>query len=289
MKYIKKFQTLIEATSYAENNPDIKPNVLYASIEKQFKFGSLIDKTIPTGSYSVVLNNEWRLSTSIPNPNTSQYDGVYESFSNYHYYDEYDEDNGSFATMYIDIEGYKDFYLYIRSYAESSFDYVMVSNLDMAFDEYTEYDNSAVKSHTRSNQRGGTDIKDYKLVKFNNIEEGVHRITITYRKDGSVDSNDDRGYILIPTDQEALHNEIINRKTISFTIFNGETDEMYGEYEAEPGMTWEDWCSSDYNSDGWYYDDMEMCLFDRYSSYYMPINDYYDEIESGRTYYASPW
>jgi hypothetical protein len=33
--------------------------------------------------YTIRLNNNWRQSTTISNPNPSQYDGVYESYSNY--------------------------------------------------------------------------------------------------------------------------------------------------------------------------------------------------------------
>ena len=32
--------------------------------------------------------------------------------------------------MYIDIDGYENFKFYVRSYAESSYDFVVVSNLD---------------------------------------------------------------------------------------------------------------------------------------------------------------
>ena len=37
------------------------------------------------------------------------------------------------------------------------------------------------------------------------------------------------------------------KKIISFTY--GKT------YYAEEGMTWEEWCNSEYNTDGWYYED----------------------------------
>ena len=39
--------------------------------------------TTTEGSYTVNLNGQWRLSTSVSNPDNSKYEGVYESNSNY--------------------------------------------------------------------------------------------------------------------------------------------------------------------------------------------------------------
>jgi hypothetical protein len=141
-------------------------------------------------NYNIVLNNQWQLSDK-HNPDSSLYDGVYESFSNKGV-------NNTAATMYIDIDGYTDFNLYIRSYAESVYDYVMVSQLDQTINNDTSYSNTTlVKAHTRGNQKSGTSIGDYTLVSFTGIDGGQHRITIVYRKDGSSYSGDDRGYVLI--------------------------------------------------------------------------------------------
>lgn len=143
-------------------------------------------------SYTVNLNNNWRKSTSISNPNSSLYDGVYESYSNYN-------ENSSGATMYIDIDGYEEFSIYIRSNAESNYDYVMVSQLDADINNTTSYSNTTlVKAHTRGAQSSGTAISNYRLVTFTGIDKGKHRITIVYRKDGSAHSGLDRGYIIIP-------------------------------------------------------------------------------------------
>jgi hypothetical protein len=145
-------------------------------------------------SYTISLNNQWQ-SSSIVNPDTSLYDGVYESFSNKGV-------NSTAATMYIDIVGYTDFDLYIRSYAESNYDYVMVGQLDQTIDNNTAYSNTTlIKAYTRGNQRSGTSIDNYTKVSFTGIDEGQHRITIVYRKDSSGNSGDDRGYVLIPKNQ----------------------------------------------------------------------------------------
>jgi hypothetical protein len=148
-----------------------------------------------SGTYTVFLNDQWRLSTNIPNPDSSLYDGVYESYSNKGVHN-------AAAIMYIDINGYENFNLYIRSYAESNYDYVMVSQLDTSITNSTSYNNtSLVKAHTRGSQTSGTAISNYKLVEFTGIDEGKHRITVLYRKDDSSSSGDDRGYLLIPINQ----------------------------------------------------------------------------------------
>jgi hypothetical protein len=142
--------------------------------------------------YTVDMNSQWQLSTTIANPDNSLYDGVYESFSNK------GVDNSA-AVMYIDIVGYTNFKVYIRSNAESSYDYVMISQLDKSITKDSSYsDSTLVKAHTRGNQNSGTSIGSYTLVEYNNIESGNHRITIVYRKDGSQASGTDRGYVLIP-------------------------------------------------------------------------------------------
>jgi hypothetical protein len=85
-----------------------------------------------SGAYNVDLNNNWRLSTTVPNPDITKYEGVYESFSNYNV------DNGV-AIMTITLNNLDEFTLYIRSYAESYYDYVMVSQLDKTIDGNTSY------------------------------------------------------------------------------------------------------------------------------------------------------
>ena len=108
-------------------------------------------------------------STSINNPDVNLYDGVYESYSNKGIHN-------SGASMYITISGYSNFKLYIRSYAESSYDYVMVSQLDKTLTYSTTSSNSNVKAHTSGSQNSGTSISSYELVEFTNIDEGEHII-----------------------------------------------------------------------------------------------------------------
>lgn len=134
--------------------------------------------------YSVNLNDQWRLSEETPNPDPEQFDGVYESFSNWNV------DYGT-ADMNIEIENYSDFTIYIRSDAESSYDYVDVYELDK---EYT----GNVYATTQNKQNSGTNIGAYQKVTFTNIPTGKHTIYIRYKKDGSSSYGTDKGYVLIP-------------------------------------------------------------------------------------------
>ena len=144
-------------------------------------------------NYTLDLNDQWQESTTIANPDSATYDGVYESFSNK------GEDNTA-AIMYIDIVGYETFKFYVRSYAESSHDYVVVSNLDATLTNSTT-SGTAVKLTTSGKQTSGTAISNYQLVEFTGIDGGEHRISVMYRKDSSTASGDDRGYVLIPKEQ----------------------------------------------------------------------------------------
>ena len=148
------------------------------------------EEHIPLGSYQVTVGG-WRLSENVANPSPSLYDGVYESYSNYNV-------NSSYAVMTITLYEIDSFTLYIRSYAESNYDYVMVSQLDKTIDQSTSYlYTELVKAHTRGVQKSGTDIYSYTPVTFDNIGGGEHTITIIYRKDVSGNVYDDRGYVLI--------------------------------------------------------------------------------------------
>lgn len=144
--------------------------------------------------YEVILNDQWQAST-IANPDSSQFDGVYESFSNYNV-------GNKSAVMYIKIIGYTSFTIYIRSYAESSFDYTVAFNLDTYTPSKPLTSNPSsstfgVKVHTSSKQNSGTTIGSYTKVEYTGIDGGEYYICIAYRKDGSVNSGTDRGYVLI--------------------------------------------------------------------------------------------
>lgn len=151
-----------------------------------------------TEYFQVDLNSQWQSSTSYGNISDTQNYDFYESFSNKGV-------NKGTATMFITIGGYTSFTFKVRNYSETSWDYVVVNNLDdttipmwrpigvgsgTASSGYVYYSNKDKSSSTTWHD-----------VTFNNLDGGEHIITITYGKDGSGNSNDDRGYVAIPKAQ----------------------------------------------------------------------------------------
>ena len=86
--------------------------------------------------------------------------------------------------------------VYIRSYAESNFDYTMISNPNVS--SYpTAYSSSDVKAHTRSEQNSSSTLAGYKKVEYYGLKQKDY-IYIVYMKDGGTDLGTDTGYLLIP-------------------------------------------------------------------------------------------
>ena len=130
----------------------------------------------PTG-IAIDLNNQWSGSTSYGNlssASTQYY--FYESFSNWHV-------PSSTATTYLTCNNAGRFSFYVRNYAESTYDYVIVY-----------LDGSQI--YNGSNKQSAT---NWNLVTVN-ARGGIHLVKIDYKKDSSVDTGDDRGYIAIPKD-----------------------------------------------------------------------------------------
>ena len=139
-------------------------------------------------TYTVNLNSQWSASTSYGSlaSESSNYD-FYESYSNYHV------DNGK-AMMFININGYETFTFKVRNYSESSFDYVVVNKLDDTTSPSWQPSDSDIYYSNRS-KSSATEWYD---VTFSNLNGEEHTIAITYGKDSSSYSNDDKGYIAIP-------------------------------------------------------------------------------------------
>ena len=203
-------------SSDANNTGSIRVKVLtfstgVASVSRQLTVTQ--DKLSVIQYYYIDLNNQWVLDKSISNPNTSLYSGVYKSFSNYHVAD-------STATMTITLNGYTSFKVYIRSWAEATYDYTMASTLDGAAP--TSSSSSTCYASTKNNNNtSGTSLSDYLEVTYNNISTGGrdHTITIVYMKDQATDSNDDRGYLLIPW---------YDNTKVNLTFSNNETPDATG-------------------------------------------------------------
>ena len=76
------------------------------------------------------------------NPDTSLYDGTYVSYGNWHV-------NNGYSVMRISMVGYDEFTIYLRSYAESNYDYAIAGNIDQAI---TSGNPSTYKARTYGNQ-----------------------------------------------------------------------------------------------------------------------------------------
>ena len=104
--------------------------------------------------------------------------------------------NSSQAVMKLECIGYTELTIYIRSYAESSWDYTIASNANAS--AYPKaYNDSTAKAHTSGIQKPGTTIGDYTAVTYTGLKDN-DIIYIVFRKDGSGSRGDDRGYVLIP-------------------------------------------------------------------------------------------
>lgn len=187
-------------------------------------------KSEPSRSYTVnrTLMGLWSPG-GFTNPDSSKYDAYRSEGS-------YGVDYG-YDIMRITINGYDEFTCYIRSYAESYYDYTIIGNLDVGLDGGMTSDSSGVKAHTRGIQNGGTDINSYTKVVYTGIGGGTHFIDVMYRKDGSTSMGDDRGYLLI--DKSTISSvrtiQVIGRGKVILPI--GYTN---AEYIAGDGNAWFD-------------------------------------------------
>ena len=109
----------------------------------------------------------------------------------------------------ITFSGYSEFTIYIRSYAETTWDYTVASNLNTILPTSsgsypggsgkTISQITGAKAWTYNNQQSGTTISSYTPVTYSGLDPNTqYFITVAYKKDGIGDYNDDRGYVLIP-------------------------------------------------------------------------------------------
>lgn len=147
--------------------------------------------------FQVNLNSQWQTSTSYGNiSDTGNYD-FYQSFSNKGV-------DRSTAIMFITINGYTSFTFKVRNYSEGGWDYVVVNNIDdTTIPSWQPSQGSGIASNGKvyySNDEKSSNTTWYDVT-FDNLDGGQHIITVTYGKDGSGDSFDDRGYVAIPKNQ----------------------------------------------------------------------------------------
>ena len=139
-----------------------------------------------TPSIAVDLQDQWQPSSVAVNGYT-----IYESCSNYNV-------GSGIATIKLKIKNKPNFKLYINSYAESNYDYTIAWDLDTLPAASPAYNSTGAKAHTRGAQKDpAAGISNFTEVDYAN-DGGTHTIYITYRKDSSVNANNDKGYIAIP-------------------------------------------------------------------------------------------
>ena len=189
-------------SSHNVDNMYIENNKLYTSSKAEVKNVTASTILVSGTSYEaggasviVNLNSQWANSTK------SSISG-YKCFQSNKSYNV----NSGVDIMTITIYGFTEFTCYIRSYAESNYDYVMIGQLDQAITGSSSYSNTTlVKAHTLGKQQSGTALSNYTAVTYSGIDGGEHTITVVYRKDSSVNKNDDRGYLLIPDENLTIN------------------------------------------------------------------------------------
>ena len=104
--------------------------------------------------------------------------------------------NSKQAVMKLECVGYTDLTIYIRSYAQSNYDYTIASTVNAS--TYPKaYNDSTAKAHTRGHQKSGTSLSDYTAVNYTGLKDN-DIIYIVFTKDSSSAGGDDRGFVLIP-------------------------------------------------------------------------------------------
>ena len=107
----------------------------------------------------------------------------------------YKSDAGSYhvnsgkSTCTVTVQGYSTVTVYLRSYAESSFDYAEVGPLDGK----VARDSTSNVLSTKGRQNNTT----YRSYTFAISDAGTHTFQVLYSKDLNGDSNDDRGYFYV--------------------------------------------------------------------------------------------
>ena len=191
----REFSTVADMESYTYAWEGMNANV--GDTKYKYKNGEWAEIT---EYFTVDLNSQWQNSTSYGSlsSDTANYD-FYESFGNHNV-------NNGKATMFITINGYASFTFKVRNYSksESSYDYVVVNNLD---DTTVPSWHPSVGSGTASSgkvyytNKGKSSNTTWYDVTFNDLDKGEHIITVTYGKDSNVNDGDDRGYVAIPKKQ----------------------------------------------------------------------------------------
>lgn len=184
-----------------------------------------------TTSRTTIYGNQW---TKITDKNNAEY-GWY--VSNMHTHSEY-----TIAKINFTVYERSNVPIYIKSRAESSFDYVMLSglNVELAAQD-TSGSTSRVVASTYNKQN--TVI----VHTFTNVEPGNYFVTIKYIKDGSQSTEPDNGYYKIDDGEYAYGSlgdlyRIYKQKGVDDSELDGAWDaaEELFRYLYSSGEVWED-------------------------------------------------
>lgn len=150
------------------------------------------DENVKQKTVTVNLSQHGSWTTYSTNPDSTSYNAY---MSTTHANNGYDVMTISLST------GFTDFTIYIRSYAEAGYDFTIAGQIDSSIPTSNK-DTGNSKANTSNSQTVGTDRYSYTEVEYTNIDSSKeHTIWVMYSKDGSSNSGDDRGYVLIPKSQ----------------------------------------------------------------------------------------
>lgn len=140
--------------------------------------------------------------------------------------------NTSISKVKIQFSGYTSLTFYIRSYAESNYDYTVISKLNTTLPKYTSSNypggtstavpTTYVQSHTRSKSTASWSSTSYWTpVTYSSLTSSTtYTIEVGFVKDGSGHQNDDCGYILIPDPEPRTPTETYRDVYIYFLLDN---------------------------------------------------------------------
>ena len=142
--------------------------------------------------------------TSTLNLDSDKYTNVYRS-TNYHY-------NSTISVAKISVSGTLSLTVWINSYAEGSWDYTIASTLDSdswATSGSSQYANITTKSFQKD-PRNGLNTTNWKKVTYTLPNKNTHYIYVSYLKDSSQHTADDRGYFVVEKQDVLQYIEYLN-------------------------------------------------------------------------------
>ena len=180
------------------------------------------------------LNSQWREPTKwTPTDEQKQKYVIYESYSNIGV-------GASYAKMYIKVKGIQNFYFWINSYAEASYDYTIAfkPDYDITSNPSAQTTSENVYGTTYNfNKNPSLGINDtyWKKVSYTFSDNNEHYIVVCYRKDSSRNSNFDTGSVAIPKEfiQKIINTDNSTNNNVDVLVFKTELDSDYYSGTAE--------------------------------------------------------